>query len=89
MKGRELLAWNVRHLRVQRGLSQEVLAADASVDRAYLAKVERLEANAGVDVLDKLAAALGVDIVDLFASPTEGAKPPQVLRGGRKAKRKQ
>ncbi|TDW31738.1 helix-turn-helix protein [Rhizobium azibense] len=89
MKGRELLAWNVRHLRVQRGLSQEVLAADASVDRAYLAKVERHEANTGVDVLDKLAFALGVEIADLFARPTEGAKPPEVLRGGRKTKRAQ
>ena len=31
MGGRELLAWNLRHLRTARGLSQERLAVDAGV----------------------------------------------------------
>ena len=45
MKGRELLAWNLRRVRVMRGVSQERLAADAAVDRAYLGGLERQTEN--------------------------------------------
>ncbi|MBY5442722.1 helix-turn-helix transcriptional regulator [Rhizobium leguminosarum] len=84
MKARAIVAWNVRRIRVGKGLSQEKLAADASVDRAYLAKLERQSVNTGVDVLDKLADALSVSVADLFEIPAEGAPPPVTLRGGRK-----
>jgi len=36
MNGRKLVAWNLRRLRVGQQLSQEKLAADAGVDRAYM-----------------------------------------------------
>ncbi|AYG59686.1 XRE family transcriptional regulator [Rhizobium jaguaris] len=84
MNARAIVAWNLRRIRVEKGLSQEKLAADAGVDRAYLAKVERQAVNTGVDVLDKLAGALLVEVADLFEVPAEGATPPQILRGGRK-----
>jgi transcriptional regulator with XRE-family HTH domain len=84
MDGRALAAWNLRKIRVGKGLSQEKLAADAGVDRAYLAKLERQTVNAGLDVLDKLAAALSIELRELFDVPAEGASPPSVLRGGRK-----
>ncbi|PLT97188.1 helix-turn-helix domain-containing protein [Sinorhizobium medicae] len=84
MNGRALLAWNLRRIRVSKGLSQEKLAADAGVDRAYFAKLERQTANAGVDVLDKLAGALSVELSEFFARPPEGAAPPTTLPGGRK-----
>jgi transcriptional regulator with XRE-family HTH domain len=41
MNGRKLVAWNLRRLRVRQGLSQEKLAADAGVDRAYMSRLER------------------------------------------------
>lgn len=84
MKARAIVAWNLRRIRVEKGLSQEKLAADAGVDRAYLAKVERRTVNTSIDVLDKLAQALVVEVADLFEIPEEGATPPQILRGGRK-----
>ncbi len=84
MKARAIVAWNLRRIRVQKGLSQEKLAADAGVDRAYLAKVERQAVNTGVDVLDKLANALEVNLFDLFEVPEEGAEAPPILKGGRK-----
>lgn len=84
MNGRSLIAWNVRRIRVERGLSQEKLAADGGVDRAYLAKLERQSVNVGIDVLDKLASALDVELISFFEVPEEGAQPPTVLRGGRK-----
>jgi transcriptional regulator with XRE-family HTH domain len=83
MNGRALLAWNLRRLRGERGISQERLAADAGVDRAYVSEIERELGNATLDMLDKLAALLNVPIHELFREPQAGAKPPLPLPGGR------
>jgi transcriptional regulator with XRE-family HTH domain len=45
MNGRALVAWNLRRIRVKRGLSQERLAFDSSVDRSYVGGLERREEN--------------------------------------------
>lgn len=84
MKGRALVAWNLRRVRVAQGLSQERLAADAGVDRAYLGGLERQAENPTVDLLDKVAEALAVPLGELFVAPVEGAPPPAPLRGGRR-----
>jgi transcriptional regulator with XRE-family HTH domain len=84
MKGRALVAWNLRRVRVERGLSQEKLAADAAVDRAYVGGLERQEENPTVDLLDRLADVLSVSITDLFRQPQPGETPPEPLRGGRR-----
>ena len=41
MDGRTRVAWNLRRIRVERGLSQEALAVDADVDRTYVSGIER------------------------------------------------
>jgi hypothetical protein len=41
MDVRELVAWNLRRIRVLRDLSQEKLGADADVDRTYVGRLER------------------------------------------------
>ncbi|MCJ2113461.1 helix-turn-helix domain-containing protein [Methylobacterium sp. E-025] len=84
MKGRALVAWNLRRVRVAQGLSQERLAADAGVDRAYLGGLERQAENPTVDLLDKVAEALAVPLGELFVAPAEGATPPAPLPGGRR-----
>jgi transcriptional regulator with XRE-family HTH domain len=84
MKARALLAWNLRKLRVERELSQEKLAADARIDRAYLGGMEREQENPSVDLLDRLADALEVPIASLFESPRRGEKRPLPLTPGRK-----
>lgn len=87
MKGRALVAWNLRRIRVQRGLSQERLAYDAEVDRSYVGGLERQVENPTVDVLDRLAATLEVPLAELFKQPRGGASPPKPLQSGRKALR--
>src|SRR6266851_3495078 len=67
MNARELVAWNVRRLRVLRGISSETLAADASVDRSYMSRVERGVANPTIDVLERIVGVLEVEIAELFA----------------------
>ena len=84
MNGRALLAWNLRSLRTERGLSQERLAADAGVDRAWVSELEREQGNTSVDLLDRLAAALGISIRDLFTEPSADAERPRPLPSGRK-----
>jgi transcriptional regulator with XRE-family HTH domain len=87
MNARALLAWNLRRIRVKRGLSQERLAFDAEVDRSYVGGLERREENPTIDLLDRLAATLGVPIADFFKQPRGGAVPPKPLRSGRRALR--
>ena len=84
MNGRALVAWNLRRLRVERGVSQERLAFDSGVDRAYVGGLERQIENPTVDVLDRLTLTLGVKLQDLFIEPVPGADPPKPLRGGRR-----
>jgi len=87
MDGRALVAWNLRRIRVRRGLSQERLAFDGGVDRSYLGGLERSEENPTVDVLDRLADALSVPISEFFVLPGKGSSPPPPLKSGRRPAR--
>jgi transcriptional regulator with XRE-family HTH domain len=85
MTPRELLAWNVRKLRVERGLSQERLALEAQIKRVLISQIERQQVNLGIDALGKIAFALGCPITDLLREPPPGETMPPVLRPGRKS----
>ena len=84
MNARELVAWNVRRLRVTRDLSAEVLAADAGIDRAYMSEIERGLANPTIDMLERIAAVLGVEMGSFFVMPSPDDQPPKPLRAGRR-----
>lgn len=84
MDARELLAWNMRRLRVERGLSQEKLALDSRIDRAYVSRLERRIENPSIAIIEKLALTLGVPIAQMFMEPAQGETVPQPLRAGRK-----
>ncbi|MBB4423947.1 transcriptional regulator with XRE-family HTH domain [Bradyrhizobium sp. CIR48] len=80
------MAYNVRRIRVERGIPQEQLAYDAGVDRSYMSGLERQQANPTIDLLDRLARTLGVAVSELFVRPSKGAPPPATLPKGRKPK---
>jgi transcriptional regulator with XRE-family HTH domain len=82
-----LFARNIRRLRVARGLSQEVLAVDAEIDRTYVSRLERGLENPSVAVLERLAKALSANIEELFKVPRIGESAPRPLKGGRRPKR--
>jgi transcriptional regulator with XRE-family HTH domain len=67
---RQLFATNLRRIRHQRKLSQEALAHDAGVDRAYMSRVERAVTHVGLEIIGKLADVLGVDPAEFFRRPT-------------------
>ncbi len=84
MNARERVAWNIRRLRVERGISQEALAVDAEIDRTYVSRLERNMENPTVAVLERLADALEVEITELFIVAKPGSRRPQPLPSGRK-----
>lgn len=70
---RQLFATNLRRIRHDRKLSQEQLAHDAGVDRAYMSRVERAVTWVGLEIIGKLADVLEVDPVEFFRRPTRSA----------------
>jgi transcriptional regulator with XRE-family HTH domain len=87
MKARALVAWNLRRIRVKRGVSQERLAYDAEVDRSYVGGLERQTENPTIDLLDRLATTLDVPLGEFFVQPAKGTAAPKPLPQGRKALR--
>jgi len=87
MNARHLVAWNIRRLRVLRGISSEALAANAHVDRAYVGRIERAVANPTIDVLERLTRVLRVEMAKLFAVPEPHEERPEPLPGGRRSNR--
>lgn len=86
MAGRNLLAWNLRRIRVQQNLSQEQLATDAGIDRTYVSRLERAVENPTLAILDRLSAALSVPVSDFLLEPRPRERAPQPLRSGRRKK---
>jgi transcriptional regulator with XRE-family HTH domain len=86
MDGRARIAWNLRRIRSEKGITQENLAVDAQVDRTYVSGLERSEFNTSMDGLERLAAALSVDVSEFLTIPPPDAENPKSLKPGRKPK---
>lgn len=63
---RRILARNVRRLRIERGLSQEVLAEEVGLRQAQISEIESGASNITIDNLHHLATALGVRPFELI-----------------------
>jgi len=74
-------------LRTKVGYSQDQLASEAGVDRAYVGGLERREGNPTVEMLERLAKTLSISLAAFFVVPQEGATPPKPMRCGRKLRR--
>ena len=79
MKARALVAWNVRRIRVDRGIPQEQLAYDAGIDRSYMSRLERQSENPTIDLLDRIAGTLDVHLSELFVQPPKGSNDAQAF----------
>ncbi|WP_310481477.1 helix-turn-helix transcriptional regulator [Chamaesiphon sp. VAR_48_metabat_403] len=67
----DLLALNVRDLRSNLGISQEELAFRAGIDRTFVSKIERSQANPSLKILVQISKELGVPLVQLFLKRAE------------------
>lgn len=57
---------NIRKYRKKKGWSQEQLAFEADLHRAYIGQIERGEKNMGLVNLEKIAKALNVKVSKLL-----------------------
>lgn len=87
MNARIRIAWNLRQIRSNQGITQENLAVDANVDRTAISGIETGDYKPTIDLLERLAEALSIDIVDLVSKVPDGAQAPRPMRAGRKPKR--
>lgn len=63
----DTLAYNVRALRKEKGLSQEELANFCGLHRTYIGSVERGERNVTLSTLEALSEALEVTVIELLS----------------------
>ncbi|RLC70352.1 MAG: XRE family transcriptional regulator [Chloroflexi bacterium] len=64
----------VRNLRKRCGLSQELLALKAGIDRTYIGRIERGKANPTLITIIKISAALGVNPQALFPDSSKNGQ---------------
>ncbi len=57
---------NIKKIRVNKDMTQEALAFDAGVNRAYIGYIERGERNPSTETLSKISKALKVSLGDLL-----------------------
>ena len=84
MNVRQTIGWNLRRLRVTKGLSQERLALAANIDRSYVGRIERGSENVTVSTLEALSTVLEVHVSELFLEIKKGTQQPKPLSAGRK-----
>jgi len=60
------LGINIRRYREMKGWSQEQLALEADLHRAYIGQIERGEKNIGLVNLEKIANALNIHLKNLL-----------------------
>jgi transcriptional regulator with XRE-family HTH domain len=56
----------LKELRVEKKLSQETLAIDSDIDRAYISHIENGEKNLSIKHMEKILKALGVSFSEFF-----------------------
>ncbi len=64
---RELLALNLRLMRVRKNITQEGLAMAAGVNKNYISQIESRTRAVSIDIVDRLAHALGTSAAALLA----------------------
>ena len=71
---RGVFAANLRRLRHAKGMSQEVLAYEAGVNRTYVSKLEKGVPYAGLEIIGKLSETLEVEPAELLRLPPKRGK---------------
>jgi transcriptional regulator with XRE-family HTH domain len=63
---RLVFARNIRLVRIHAGISQEVMAAEAGLDRAFVGTLERGQRNISIDNIELICKAIGLPAHELM-----------------------
>lgn len=74
MSSRDLIAWNVRRVRMALGMTQSELAKEMRIQRSRVSEIEKARFDCSTGTIDKLCDALHVSQQDLFRPVREDAK---------------
>ena len=69
MDMRKLVGWNVRRIRLKKGLTQEKFAEISGFSQQYISGLEHGRRNPTVVTVYEIATALGVSHLELMRSP--------------------
>jgi transcriptional regulator with XRE-family HTH domain len=67
---RQAIGPRLRHIRQEKGMTVEALAAAAGLDKGFLSRLERGAKRPSIDTVLRLSAALGVPVGQLFGERT-------------------
>jgi hypothetical protein len=84
MHSNELIAQNVKRIRLQHNMSMASLATDSGLPEAWVTRMERGLENCTVDQLEKLARALKVEAATFFLPPSNKEAAVEVKPRSRK-----
>lgn len=68
---KEFVAKQIRHLRLEKGFTQEYLAEKAELGFNYIYRLESKQLNVTVDTIEKIIKALKIDINTFFNVETQ------------------
>src|SRR4051794_39874943 len=80
LKGKALMALNLKQLRGQRGLTLEQLAQGSGLTRSYLSKVERGISTPSIESALSIASTLGISVEKLFGHSEDEGEPITIVR---------
>src|SRR3954469_6652594 len=63
----------LRQIRKAKTLTQEAVALGSGLDRSYVGRIERGQANLSLVNIERVAEALGAEVAELFGYPMQSA----------------
>ena len=66
MENIKIIGNNIKRLREQYKLSQEVVSSYLDIDQSFLSKIEKGERNISISLIDKICALFCIDSEDLY-----------------------
>jgi transcriptional regulator with XRE-family HTH domain len=78
-RAKDLLAQQLRVLRLMKGWSQEHLAEVSGLHRTHISLIERCECNISLNNAEKLADAFGLTLIELLNPPDAARLGEQLL----------
>ena len=69
MRLAEIFGENVRRVRLERGMTIEVLADEVGLAYTYVGQIERGSRNPTLDVVERIASVLNIGVHELLDAP--------------------